>query len=145
MLCHVQLQVPCHLPRQSNAVGRCRPSLPALSECGTCLFGGLLLMMLYPYSDDLEKPLARLQEWSYRGTHRRPRGFTSDYSQDSCSSQHLSIKWVEGFAFVRTAKNRAHIWPTKFRAEPLCPPRSGFCCKGTWILVILQPSKDSIF
>ena len=65
--------------------------------------------------------------------------------QDSCSTQHLPIKWMEGLAFRKDNQETCAHSADKIRAELSTPSKLGFWCKVTAIHIATQPTKGSIF
>ena len=65
--------------------------------------------------------------------------------QDSCSTLHLPIKWMEGLAFRKDNRETCAHSADEIRAEPFAPSKLGFRCKVTTIEMPTQPTKDSIF
>ncbi len=65
--------------------------------------------------------------------------------QDSCSTPHLPIKWMEGLAFRKDNRETCAHSADEIRADPFAPSKLGFRCKVTAIHIAPQPTKGSIF
>ena len=101
--------------------------------------------MLYPYLQLIKETIDKALRVFVQGRSPKTlRIYRGHYSQESCSSQHLSIKWMERLAFREDCQECAHVGRRSLVQNPLIPSRSGFGCKGKKIPDTTQPSKDSI-